>query len=103
MEDLDALLFEYIPTTDGIWSLCGFDDDRPMDAWSGHHLTRALEQREIAQGRIAAAEWRLNDVRMRGANAATVLNSEQELAIAKEELGGWTAQIARIERAATAG
>jgi hypothetical protein len=97
MEDLDAILFEYILPTDGIWSVYGIDDDRPMAAWSGPHYARANEQHALAQSRVAAAEWRLNDVRTRGANSAVIANSERELAAAQAELGGWVAQIGRLE------
>jgi hypothetical protein len=99
MADLDAWLLESIPTTDGIWSLYGIDDDRPMAAWSGPHHERAIAQRAICASRVAALEWGLNDVRARGASAAAVDNAEAHLSAAKAEWAQWDAQVSRISGA----
>ena len=38
-EDFDGFLLDFIPVHDGIWSLSGIDDDRPIAAWSGPSAT----------------------------------------------------------------
>ena len=95
MSDLDGWLLESIPTTDGIWSLYGIDDDRPMAAWSGPHLERALSQRTLTASRVAAAEWALGDLQQRGASAAAIAKVQGEVAAAKAEWGAWDAQVRR--------
>jgi hypothetical protein len=99
MADLDAWLLDTIPTTDGIWSLYGIDDDRPMATWSGPHYERALSQRAICASRVAALEWGLNDVRTRGASATAVSNAEAHLSAAKAAWSEWDAQVSRISGA----
>lgn len=95
MSDLDGWLLESIPTNDGIWSLYGFDDDRPMAAWSGPHLERALAQRTLTASRVAAAEWALGDLERRGASAAHIAKVQGEVAAAKAEWSAWDAQVRR--------
>jgi len=96
MADIDGWLLEFVPTADGIWSLYGIDDDRPMAAWSGHHYTRALEASAIARSRVAVAEWTVNDVTTRGAGAGVVANAQATLAVAQAELAAWSAQASRL-------
>ena len=102
MSDIDGWLLDFIPTTDGIWSLYGFDDDRPMAAWSGPHYERAIAQCAVARDRVTTAEWTLNDVRTRGAQAAVIAKAEQWLADTQAELAAWTAQRNRLEAARAA-
>lgn len=99
MADFDAWLVDSFSTTDGIWGLCGVDDDRPVATWSGAHLERALSQRALSASRVAACEWAVADVEARGANAAIVANAHAQLAAARAEWSAWDAQVARIDRA----
>ena len=95
-EDIDGFLLDAIPTNDGIWSLYGFDDDRPMDAWSSFHATRCVEQLAIARARVKAAEWALADVQARGI-APCIAKAGAHLARARAELASWEAQGRRLE------
>lgn len=95
-DDIDAFLLDAIPTNDGIWSLYGIDDDRPVDAWSSHHATRCVEQLAIAQARVKAAEWALADVQARGI-VPCIAKAGAHLARARAELADWQAQGRRLE------
>jgi hypothetical protein len=94
--DIDGFLLDYIPTTDGIWSLAGFDDDRSVFAWSPAHATRCVEQLAIARNRVAAAEWALADVQRRGL-AAAVAKAGAHVARARAELAEWEAKTQQQE------
>lgn len=95
-EDIDGFLLDAIPTTDGIWALYGFDDDRPVDAWSSFHAARCVEQLTIVRSRLKAAEWALADVQPRG-NARFIANAEAHVAKTRAELAMWEAQARRLE------
>lgn len=95
-EDIDGFLLDAIPTTDGVWSLYGIDDDRPVNAWSSYHATRCVEQLTIARARVKAAEWALADVQARGL-AACIAKAGAHLARARAELADWEAQGRRLE------
>lgn len=97
-DDFDGFLLDAIPTTDGIWSLYGIDDDRPMAAWSSYHATRCVEQLPIARARVKAAEWALADVQARGL-AACIAKAGAHLARVRAELSDWEAQAHRLEAA----
>jgi hypothetical protein len=95
-DDIDAILVDAIPTNDGIWALYGFDDDRPINAWSSYHATRCVEQLAIAQARVKAAEWALADVQARGL-APSIAKAAAHVARARAELADWEAQGRRLE------
>ena len=95
-DDFDGFLLDAIPITDGIWSLYGIDDDRPVDAWSSFHATRCVEQLAIARARVKAAEWGLADVQARGI-AACVAKAGAHLARTRAELADWEAKGRRLE------
>jgi len=99
MSDIDGWLLESISVNDGVLGLVGFDDDRPMNVWSGPHYERALSQRLICSARVAAAEWALADVERRAASSAVVENSRGVHAAAKAEWGAWDAQVTRLTNA----
>lgn len=99
MSDIEGWLIETVPVNDGIWSLYGIDDDRPIAAWSAPHYDRALSQVAIAHARVAAAEWAHGDLAARGAGAALLEKAERTLSAAKASLAEWEAQKARIEGA----
>lgn len=94
--DIDAFLVDYIPATDGLWSLAGFDDDRAVFAWSPAHATRCVAQLAIARNRVAAAEWALADVQRRGL-AAAVAKAGAHVARARAELAEWEAKTRQQE------
>lgn len=96
-EDIDGFLLDAIPTTDGIWSLYGIDDDRPIDAWSSFHAARCVEQLTIAKARVKAAEWVLADVQGRGI-VPCIAKAGAHLARARAELADWEAQAHRLEK-----
>ena len=50
-EDFDGFLVDYIPVHDGIWSLYGIDDDRPVAMWSRPHAERYAQRLLFAEGR----------------------------------------------------
>ena len=95
-DDFDGFLLDAIPIADGIWSLYGIDDDRPVDAWSSFHATRCVEQLAIARARVKAAEWALADVQARGI-AACVAKAGAHLARTRAELADWEAKGRRLE------
>jgi hypothetical protein len=97
-DDIDAILVDSVPVNDGIWAWYGFDDDRPMAAWSSFHATRCMEQLPIARARVKIAEWALADVQPRG-NTACIAKAGAHLARARAELADWEAQARRLEAA----
>ena len=97
-EDIDAILLDAIPLTDGIWSLAGFDDDRALAAWSSFHARRCVEQLVITSQRVRAAEWALADVQGRG-EPRLVAKAAATLARARDEHAEWEHK-ARLQEAA---
>jgi len=97
-DDIDAILVDSIPVNDGIWAWYGFDDDRPLAAWSSFHATRCLEQLPIARARVKVAEWTLSDVQARGV-ASCIAKAGAHLARARAALADWEAQARRLEAA----
>jgi hypothetical protein len=97
-DDIDAILVDSIPVNDGIWAWYGFDDDRPLAAWSSFHATRCMEQLPIARARVKIAEWALADVQARGI-APCIAKAGAHLARARAELADWEAQARRLEAA----
>lgn len=95
-EDIDGFLLDAIPLNDGVWSLYGIDDDRPVDAWSSYHATRCVEQLAIARARVTAAEWALADVQARGL-VPCIAKAGAHLARTRAELADWEAQGRRLE------
>jgi hypothetical protein len=97
-DDIDAILVDSVPINDGIWAWYGFDDDRPLAAWSSFHATRCMEQLPIARARVKAAEWALADVQARGV-APAIAKASAHLARTRSELADWEAQARRLEAA----
>lgn len=102
MTDIDAILLDSFTTSDGVWGLAGFDDDRPMAAWSPPHYERALLMQGIAQARVDAASWRLADVQGRNGTAEMLAVAQASLADAQAQVAQWTAQRERLEAARAA-
>jgi hypothetical protein len=96
--DFDGFLLDSIPTNDGIWALYGFDDDRPMAAWSSYHATRCVDQLVIARSRVKTAEWALADVSAKGL-VSCIAKAGAHLARTRAELSEWQAQARRLEAA----
>ncbi len=91
-EDFDGFLLDYIPVTDGIWSLYGIDDDRPVAMWSRAHAERYAERLTVATERERIAEWALNDVTAKN-NAACISKAETSLATARAERAMWAERL----------
>lgn len=70
---------------DGIEGLYCDDERIILDMWSPWHAQRVNVRLPIARARVAAAEWRLANVRPRG-DDALVVAAEQSLAESKAEL-----------------
>jgi hypothetical protein len=96
--DFDAFLVDYIPCADGLWSLVGIDDDRPIDAWSSAHAARCVQMLPIARSRVSVAEWALADVQARGI-VPCIARAAANLARARADLADWQAQARRLEAA----
>ncbi len=97
-EDFDGFLLDAIPTSDGLWSLAGIDDDRPVAVWSSYHAVRCVQQLKIARQREKVAEWQLADVTAR-ALPASIVRAQANLRNARMALAAWEAQAQRLEAA----
>ena len=96
--DFDAFLVDYIPVNDGIWSLAGIDDDRPVYGWGRYHAIRCAEQLAIARERARIAEWTLADVQPRNLPAATA-KAAAHVARTREVVAAWSAKAEASARA----
>jgi hypothetical protein len=90
--DFDAFLVDYIPVTDGIWSLAGIDDDRPVFGWGRFHAVRCVEQLALARERARIAEWALADVQPRNLPMATAY-AAAHVARTREDVALWSARV----------
>lgn len=91
-EDFDGFLLDYIPVHDGIWSLYGIDDDRPMATWSRPHAERYAQRLREATERERIAEWALGDVTAK-ALPACITKAEATLATARADRALWTERL----------
>ena len=91
-EDFDGFLLDSIPVHDGVWSLYGIDDDRPVAAWSRPHAERYDQRLREATAREKIAEWALGDVTAKNLPAC-IAKAEATLAIARAERTLWTERL----------
>ncbi len=91
-EDFDGFLVDFIPVHDGIWSLYGIDDDRPVAAWSRPHAERYDQRLREATAREKIAEWALGDVTAKNLPAC-IAKAEQSLAVARAATALWTERL----------
>ncbi len=91
-EDFDGFLLDYIPVHDGIWSLYGIDDDRPVAAWSRPHAERYEQRLREATAREKIAEWALGDVTARNLPAC-MAKAEATLATARLATALWAERL----------
>ena len=95
-EDFDGFLLDSIPVHDGVWSLSGIDDDRPLSAWSRPHAARYAQRLGEATAREAAAVWALDDVTARNLPAC-IAKAEEQLAAARADRAKWAECLRVIE------
>lgn len=91
-EDFDGFLLDFIPLNDGVWSLYGIDDDRPVAAWSRYHAERYAARVTEATAREKISEWALADVTAKNIPAAMV-KATQTLAVARAATALWTERL----------
>jgi hypothetical protein len=91
-EDFDGFLLDFIPVHDGIWSLYGIDDDRPVAAWSRAHAERYEQRLQEATAREKVAAWALGDVTAKNLPAC-VAKAEVTLATARAERAMWAERL----------
>jgi hypothetical protein len=91
-EDFDGFLLDYIPVHDGIWSLYGIDDDRPLAAWSRPHAERYTQRLAEATAREKIAEWALGDVTAKNLPAC-ITKADATLATARAERAMWAERL----------
>lgn len=91
-EDFDGFLLDFIPLHDGVWSLTGIDDDRPVAMWSRPHAERYDQRLREATAREKAAEWALGDVTAKNLPAC-ITKAETTLAIARAERALWAERV----------
>ena len=77
---------------DGIWSLSGIDDDRPVAAWSRPHAERYAQRLAEATSREKVAEWALGDVTAKHLPASIAL-AEATLATARAARAMWAERL----------
>ncbi|WP_310570220.1 hypothetical protein [Gemmatimonas sp.] len=95
-EDFDGFLLDSIPVHDGIWSLYGIDDDRPIAMWSRPHAERYDQRLREASAREQIAEWALGDVTAKGLPAC-ITKAEETLASARAERALWAERVRVIQ------
>jgi hypothetical protein len=91
-EDFDGFLLDFIPVHDGIWSLSGIDDDRPVAAWSRPHAERYDQRLTEATAREKVAEWALGDVTAKNLPACIAM-AEATLATARAARAMWAERL----------
>ena len=91
-EDFDGFLLDFIPVHDGIWSLSGIDDDRPVAAWSRPHAERYAQRLQEATAREKVAEWALGDVTAKNLPACVAM-AEATLATARAARAMWAERL----------
>ena len=91
-EDFDGFLLDFIPVHDGIWSLSGIDDDRPVAAWSRPHAERYDQRLTEATAREKVAEWALGDVTAKKLPACIAM-AEATLATARAARAMWAERL----------
>lgn len=91
-EDFDGFLLDFIPVHDGIWSLSGIDDDRPIAAWSRPHAERYDQRLTEATAREKVAEWALGDVTAKNLPACIAM-AEATLATARAARAMWAERL----------
>lgn len=91
-EDIDGFVLDSIPVHDGVWSLAGIDDDRPVAAWSRPHAERYTQRLQEATDRERAAEWALADVTAKQLPAC-VTKAEETLAAARADRAYWAERV----------
>ncbi|WP_411278556.1 hypothetical protein [Gemmatimonas sp.] len=95
-EDFDGFLLDSIPVHDGVWSLYGIDDDRPVAVWSRPHAERYDQRLREAAARETVAEWALGDVVAKNLPAC-ITKAESTLATARAERALWAERLRVIE------
>lgn len=91
-EDFDGFFLDFIPVHDGIWSLSGIDDDRPIAAWSRPHAERYDQRLTEATAREKVAEWALGDVTTKNLPAC-IAKAEATLAAARAARAMWAERL----------
>lgn len=97
-EDFDGILVDFIPVHDGVWSLYGIDDDRPLAVWSGPHAARYDQRLREATARVKIAEWALGDVTAKNLSAC-ITKAEATLAAARADRALWAERLRVINAA----
>lgn len=77
---------------DGVWSLYGIDDDRPVAMWSRQHAERYGQRLRKATARENIAEWALGDVTAKNLPAC-MTKAEAMLATARAERVLWAERL----------
>ena len=90
--DFDGFLLDFIPLHDGVWSLCGIDDDRPVAMWSRPHAERYDQRLRESTAREKIAEWALGDVTAKNLPAC-ITKAEVTLATARAERAMWAERL----------
>ena len=86
----------YIPVHDGIWSLCGIDDDRPVAMWSRPRAERYDQRLREATERERIADWALADVSAKGLPVC-ITKTEETLATARADRAWWSERVRVIQ------